>query len=164
MTIDKEQLKALALAATTGPWYQHGGIKQVLNHDCETVCETYEGEGDCPDAQFIAAANPATVLTLLAEIEGLHAQHARDSGELRKLCSARDSARRQRDQLKAENEALRKDAERYRWVRDSAYGAETIDGLRIMFEAPMPEGAVATSAEKLDMAVDADMKQEVGHG
>lgn len=44
---------------------------------------------------------------LKAEIDGLHAQHDRDSGELRKLCAARDSARRQRDQLKVENDALR---------------------------------------------------------
>lgn len=48
------------------------------------------------------------VLAMVRKIEGLFEQHGRDSGELRKLCSARDSARRQRDQLKAENEALRK--------------------------------------------------------
>ncbi|KAA8555178.1 hypothetical protein [Pseudomonas marginalis] len=44
----------------------------------------------------------------LVEVDKLRAQHGRDSGELRKVCAARDSARRQRDQLKAENKALRR--------------------------------------------------------
>ncbi|HCT2526497.1 ead/Ea22-like family protein [Pseudomonas aeruginosa] len=45
------------------------------------------------DAQFIGKANPKTVLALLDEI----------------------------DRLKAENEALRKDAARYRWLIASAW-------------------------------------------
>ena len=68
---DHSELKRLAEAATPGPWYQHGGIMQVLSHDCETVCETFEDDGECPDAQFIAAANPAAVLALIAENERL---------------------------------------------------------------------------------------------
>ena len=68
---DYSKLKELAEAATPGPWYQHGGIMQVLSHDCETVCETFEDDGECPDAQFIAAANPAAVLALIAENEQL---------------------------------------------------------------------------------------------
>lgn len=68
---DNTELKRLAEAATPGPWYQHGGIMQVLSHDCETVCETFEDDGECPDAQFIAAANPAAVLALIAENERL---------------------------------------------------------------------------------------------
>lgn len=74
MTIDKEKLKAMA---------------------------------ECVAGFTDMSLAPDVVLTLLAEIEGLHAQHGRDSGELRKLCSARDYARRQRDQLKSENAKLR---------------------------------------------------------
>lgn len=74
---DYTELKRLAEAATPGPWYQHGGIMQVLSHDCETVCETFEDDGECPDAQFIAAANPAAVLALIAENERLSAIFAR---------------------------------------------------------------------------------------
>ena len=59
-------------------------------------------------ARFYAAANPAAVLALIAEVEGLRAQHSRDSAELRSLCQARDDARKDRDQLKEEVEALRK--------------------------------------------------------
>ncbi|MBX8528536.1 ead/Ea22-like family protein [Pseudomonas cichorii] len=80
MTVDKKELKALAEAATTGPWCQHGGISQVFGRDCETVCETYEDEGDCSDARFIAAASPATILSLLGEIERISAR----------LCMCRD--------------------------------------------------------------------------
>ena len=61
---------------------------------------------------------PDVVLGLIYEVEGLSAQHGRDSAELRSLCQARDDARKERDQLKAEVEALRKDAERYRWLRN----------------------------------------------
>jgi FtsZ-binding cell division protein ZapB len=89
---------------------------------------------------------PDVVLALLAEIEGLHAQHGRDSGELRKLCSARDSARRQRDQLKSENEALRNDAERYRWMRQRHIPLEGHDFL--------------STQEILDRRIDAAMLKE----
>lgn len=44
---------------------------------------------------------------LKTEVEGLRAQHGRDSAELRSLCQARDDARKERDQLKAEVESLR---------------------------------------------------------
>lgn len=56
---------------------------------------------------FDSAANPKTILALLDEIDGLLAQHGRDSSELRGLCQARDDARKERDRLKAENEVLR---------------------------------------------------------
>ncbi|WP_097303838.1 hypothetical protein [Pseudomonas chlororaphis] len=60
---------------------------------------------------------PDVVLALIAENERMQSkgdgQHHRDSAELRSLCQ-------ERDQLKAENEALRKDAERYRWLLNNA--------------------------------------------
>ncbi len=55
---------------------------------------------------FDSAANPKTILAMLDEIDGLLAQHGRDSSELRALCQARDDARKERDRLKAENESL----------------------------------------------------------
>ncbi|WP_341519851.1 ead/Ea22-like family protein [Pseudomonas sp. G.S.17] len=98
---DRTELKRLAEAATAGPWYQHGGIMQVLNHDCETVCETFEDDGECPDAQFIAAANPAAVLALIAENERLRVDLksvVRLNNENADLFKAKN------DQIKAENE------------------------------------------------------------
>lgn len=125
MTIDKSALKALAEAATQGAWifdgctlndWDAGGYSMEWMPNGED-CEDGTNSNYREDGAYMAAANPSKILALLAEIEGLHSQHARDGGELRKLCSARDSARRQRDQLKAENESLRKDAERYRQMR-----------------------------------------------
>lgn len=55
---------------------------------------------------FDSAANPQAILALLDEIDGLLAQHGRDSSELRGLCQSRDDARKERDRLKAENERL----------------------------------------------------------
>ena len=74
---DRTELKRLAEAAPVGPWYQHGGIKQVVDRDCEAVCETFEEDGDCPVARFIAAANPAAIKALIAENDALrHALQA----------------------------------------------------------------------------------------
>ena len=104
---DNTELKRLAEAAPEGPWYQHGGIKQVLNHDCETVCETFEEDGDCPTARFIAAANPTAVLALIAENGRLRENpHMRAIRSLRGDCA---DLLAERDQLKAENEALRRE-------------------------------------------------------
>lgn len=110
---DYSELKRLAEAATPGPWYQHGGIMQVLNHDCETVCETFEDDGDCPDAQFIAAANPTAVLALIAENERLVGACERAEQIIIVECKEASFAKAranlletERDQLKAENEAL----------------------------------------------------------
>lgn len=134
---DYSVLKRLAEAATPGPWYQHGGIMQVLSHDCETVCETFEDDGECPDAQFIAAANPAAVLALIAE-NGLRGSCKAMGADMGKLTRERNSFRSQAEkaraevaglrtgyeayervnaELKAEVEGLRKDADRYRWLR-----------------------------------------------
>lgn len=46
---------------------------------------------------------------LKTEVEGLRAQHGRDSAELRSLSQARDDARKERDRLKAEVERLTTD-------------------------------------------------------
>ncbi|WP_220467423.1 ead/Ea22-like family protein [Pseudomonas mosselii] len=86
MTIDKAKLKALAEAATQS----HGARRVEVDHNGVHVIgdgswkilsawHTPDGKG-AQNAEFAAAASPATVLALLAEI----------------------------DQLKAENEALHK--------------------------------------------------------
>lgn len=146
---DNTELKRLAEAATPGPWYQHGGIMQVLSHDCETVCETFEDDGECPDAQFIAAANPAAVLALIAENERLQQREQDLSASVKywfNACGGKqfeagvkhaDEAaskyidehwRRQRDQLRAENAGLRTGYEAYEQV-NAELKAE-VEGLR----------------------------------
>jgi hypothetical protein len=143
MSIDKAQLKAMAEAASKVPdWYspQSFGLSRV----------TGDAERD-----FIGAAGPATILALLAEIERLKAGVESDWAEIERIQllyseqfrKAR-ALRIERDQLKTdneawrltveaerrikrgisdENEALRKDAERYRWLRDGAGYCDTRD-------------------------------------
>jgi hypothetical protein len=55
----------------------------------------------------------------------------------------------ERDQLKAENEALRKDAERYRWLRQD--------------DVVQYEISTKCSEEKMDAAIDAAMSKEASH-
>lgn len=139
-------------------------VVEIESSEGESISDAWE--------DFESAANPAAVLTLISEVEGLRAQHCRDSAELRSLSQARDDARKERDQLKtevdrltadnaslrgscaklgvehagmvrihrkanteirrlhAEVEALRKDAERYRWLMSDAVNNGTlgIDG------------------------------------
>lgn len=110
---DYIELKRLAEAATPGPWAYDGSyVCPARTEDGTTYVELWRSIADChqpENTKFIAAANPAVVLALIAEVEGLRAQHGRDSAELRSLCQARDDARKERDQLKAEVERLTAD-------------------------------------------------------
>lgn len=150
---DHSELKRLAEAATPGPWAYDGSyVCPARTEDGTTYVELWRSIADChqpENTKFIAAANPAAVLALIAEVEGLRAQHGRDSAELRSLCQARDDARKDRDQLKAEVEALRKDAERYRWLMSDAVNNGTlgIDGGWIDF------GFKDEAAEIIDAAM-----------
>lgn len=110
---DYSELKILAEAATPGPWAYDGSyVCPARTEDGTTYVELWRSIADChqtENTKFIAAANPAAVLALIAEVEGLRAQHGRDSAELRSLCQARDDARKERDQLKAEADRLTAD-------------------------------------------------------
>ena len=103
---DYSELKMLAEAATPGPWAYDGSyVCPARTEDGTTYVELWRSIADChqpENTKFIAAANPVAVLALIAEVEGLRAQHGRDSKELRSLCQARDDARKDRDKLKAE--------------------------------------------------------------
>ena len=159
---DYSELKRLAEAAPEGPWFgpeYAPGTSYVFDVDLGTLLE-YQSIDSEKDAclRYVAAANPAIVLALIAEIEqdemhlrafgsvaetaiaerdqlkaenaglktgyeayeqvnaelkaeveGLRAQHGRDSAELRSLCQARDDARKERGSLKAEVERLTAD-------------------------------------------------------
>ncbi|WP_313740491.1 ead/Ea22-like family protein [Pseudomonas sp.] len=110
MTIDKQEIKALAEAATGGEWTcseKHDGRFWHIRAGNQAIGATHAAGRKSPmagvfeaNAKFIAAASPATVLALLAEIEE-DAMHMRAFGEVMR------SQTEQVDQLKAENEALR---------------------------------------------------------
>lgn len=151
-TVDKAKLRELAAKATAGPWGTDG--LEVTADTRELVCcgrGGYECCGD-PDvygsaddviatashedcAAFIAAANPATVLALLDEIE-----------------------------------ALRKDAERYRWLRLGGNEDGELDrwedvgyvcGVSVCTDYGLQQ---TLDSESLDEAIDAAMQREKGRG
>ncbi|WP_349573096.1 ead/Ea22-like family protein [Azotobacter salinestris] len=121
-----DELKRLAEAATPGPWGTDG--EYINEHGNLLFCHIgVPGEGRLADAasncmvsdekcranaSYIAAANPATVLALIAENETL-----RSSGGFNELALLRMGYRQaceERDRLKAELERARVDAERLR--------------------------------------------------
>lgn len=63
MTINKDELRRLAEAAMTWDWYAAGDLRY---HDDRTG-EVHGLHHD--DDNFVAAANPATILALLDELE-----------------------------------------------------------------------------------------------
>lgn len=83
---DYTELKKLAEKASPGPWWvdSHGmtmmsmpGLQVVFNHPQQSVAVRNEDTGNLShwrndwDASYIAAANPAAVLALIAENEAL---------------------------------------------------------------------------------------------
>lgn len=114
--VDHAELKRLAEGATPGPWGaadwddDFGENKFTIQATepeklspgkssiwpngvrCLRVAETIEGERPPEDAAFIAAANPAVVLALLSEIEGLKAERDDKDARLEYLRTARDAA------------------------------------------------------------------------
>lgn len=119
------ELKRLAEAATQGPWSYDGSyVCPARVEKGTTYVETWRSVADCAqpeNTKFIAAANPATVLALIAE-----------------------------------NEALRKDSERYRWLRDRS---ESIH--QFYLSTPIWFTGVKFSKENVDSTIDAAMGKEM---
>lgn len=132
MTIDKAKLKALAQAATPGPWQPRDECGfEVFPDPQGMLIARINRDGDM---NFIAAANPAVILALLSDIERLerHKQalvdlrvtHGFDSWsaalvEIEKLSAELAGLR---TGFEAQNEViagLRKDAARYRWIMEN---------------------------------------------
>lgn len=131
---DINKLKELAVRAlpfAPGEWFVENGIDQVRDCANDFVCET--GEDEPIKASFIAAANPQAILKLIAKVEHLR----RFAAEAYQVLGALDAPENVLDNASdAANgvplrhgtllpffaddyEALRKDAVRYQWLRDS---------------------------------------------
>lgn len=201
---DRTEMKRLALAATQGEWRcsdKHDGRFWHISCGNQAIGATHAASKKAnpayaemfeANAKFIAAANPAAVLALIAENERLttenseiesaaityiedmqEAQHENErltelfkvgmtlDGNLRvygdwqsvrkaqEILAERDQLRaevaglktgyeayeRVNAELKAEVEALRKDAERYRWLRDSDYAGKILRDMGAKYRA-----------------------------
>jgi septal ring factor EnvC (AmiA/AmiB activator) len=92
---DYSKLQELAEAATAGPWVSSGNWVSTLRGNSIADCSR-------GDEEFIAAANPSTVLALLAEVERLRTAE----GDAMTYKAGMENVAQQRDQLKAEVEEL----------------------------------------------------------
>jgi hypothetical protein len=95
MTVDIEKMKALALAATPGPWnwWTSNSVLRLTGADDRDggVLHAYArgsyGDISCSEVNqaFIAATNPASVLELIAEVERLRAGQRPKDHNVRQL-------------------------------------------------------------------------------
>lgn len=145
MTIDKEKLKALAEASLIGDWYEAGDLR----YSDRKTGEIHGLHHD--DDRLIAAANPSTILALLAEIVRLETWRTAFLAE-------RDAQIRQRDQLKVENGALRSAAMAAReFIMHEAEVRGLLDEAgQVSHRHPRRQAAIAS--------IDAALVKEVGHG
>ena len=114
--IDYSELKMLAEKATPGPWHvdSHGmtmtsmeSFKTVFNHPTDRPAVRHEETGNLSswrndwDASFIATANPAAVLELIAELEVLREENSKlnsDNKSMRGLIRKRHKQHQSRKQ------------------------------------------------------------------
>lgn len=125
------------------------------------------------EIEFMSAIKPDVILALIAENERLQAERDKFSDEAQKLddfsetlgleiaeSGKREIAHRaERDQLRAEVEALRKDAKRYRFVRELAW---YVDQAAYVYEignsrSPWTSERAPVDADDIEMAIDAAM-------
>ncbi len=90
---DLQQLKALALAATPGPWeYKPMGETtdpEIAAANGSRVCSLVAADMTKQNSRYIAAANPAVVLDLIARIERAAAPATASGDELPKMLELR---------------------------------------------------------------------------
>jgi len=161
---DYSELKRLAEAANA--------VTSDVNVEMTLASESgpNQAEIDAVTA-FMGMATPAAVLALIAENERLATQ-VRLAGVSAEM-TVHDAVGRaateylvvaqERDQLNAEIEALRRDAERYRWLRsqhwnesDMAVACHPKKSVKLGFDCP--------SGERLDHVIDAAMGKGVSNG
>ena len=118
---DHSELERLAEAATPGPWSYDGSyVCPARVEDGTTYVETWRSVADCAqleNTKFIAAANPAAVLALIADLENLRSNHEHVIALNHQQFGDAIRKNAECDQLKAENEALRNAAfEVLNWI------------------------------------------------
>ena len=86
--INLDELRRLSRQASGGRWQAYGDAGSfdagIRTDDGQRVCggDKYEGHFSGANAQFVAAANPKTVLAMADEIDKLRAELAKRESEL----------------------------------------------------------------------------------
>ncbi len=138
MTIDKAKLKALAEAAGPKDYFAPLPYEEDRHYDAQELKRL----------EFMAEADPAAVLALLAEIEQLRNSHEQVCTNYNRVSFTSEERGKQIDHLKSENEALRKDAERYRWLRVESRPAAELDAVFNTYGVPVDEAIDAAMAKE----------------
>lgn len=139
-TLDLADLRAKALAATPGPWrvdletvFDPIGVASDARYIATLDAFDQGPDERMPDAAFIAAASPSTVLALLDEIERMRD----DANAAVVSCGKRRCSTMQRDRDDAESEVERLAGELFAtrvalteacdiaadWIRDDSEGS-----------------------------------------
>lgn len=114
---------ALAMGPTQGPYAvnpERAFVEEFGTGEPLPICamlwptEQRSEDETVANALLFASCDPDTIRGLLAERDGLIAQHHRDSAELRRICDARDQSRRTAEHWKAEHLAGNAEIERLR--------------------------------------------------
>ncbi|MEE4087522.1 hypothetical protein [Pseudomonas viridiflava] len=152
---DYTELKRLAEACGNLNWrfLQENWTEYAIRDDHGYIAtmrvKSAKQSGPCPDrlakAEFLGAVTPAAVLAMIAENERLTA-HIADGLDCKAV------AIKGMVGLAVENEALRKDAERYRYIRGEMPHADL---------GRVTLGVI--SGAEYDEAIDADMSKEASH-
>ncbi|EBB0361147.1 ead/Ea22-like family protein [Salmonella enterica] len=116
MTIDKRALREVAEKATPGTWRRTSSLFNGITVTPFSLCGeevTLAHTVEKRDAEFIAAANPATMLALLDE--NIQLQREKDATEAVAL-ALRDDMRQAREQLEATEKWIAEQREYYEGV------------------------------------------------
>jgi hypothetical protein len=125
----------------------------------EFICSARDGVLELiAEMERVAGENQrlrAGVESDLAEIDRIQMVYDAHFRKTRSYRMQRDQAKDESDKLKAENEALRRDAERYRWLRDKS---ESIH--QFYMSTPIWFTGVKFNKENVDNTIDAAMSKE----
>ena len=168
--VDEQKLRQLAEAATPGHWdhWQSGGIHQI---DAATKTVVHwsgfdqlqtpnEKNAIKDNAAYIAAANPAAILSLLDELQTLREERT----EWRVTAENAESALTLTDetttQLREQVAAIEPDSARYRWLLSNWFTlVSTYHDGGVQFTTGVPRWSDQPK-ETVSDAIDAAMKDE----
>ncbi|WP_338724898.1 hypothetical protein [Pseudomonas juntendi] len=159
MTIDKHKLKALAEAANA--------VTTDVNITMAVGADPIEVKAV---QDYLQMAIPKTILALLAEIEQLREAHEQVCLNYNRVSFASEERGKQIDQLKAENEALRKsiagkvvcDLELLEDLRDSAAAEADQHRQSMGSYRPKRQEVLDRTVSRCDLLIAA--AKEVSHG
>ena len=128
MTIDTNELRRLAQAATPGPWYVtgkltryvealiDGGLIQEVAACGPTKADGGYGPQQEANARLIAAANPATISELLDRLEAAEKDIALKERVIDSLGAELNAVASERDALRAKIEAMERQEPVAEWL------------------------------------------------